>query len=297
MVGTRDKDCGTKDTHINFGECLDSVDWNEAELHCGKADLCVIAGTSMSLRHITHFPFMAKKTVLINLQATPDDSQATLRIWAKCDPVFQGLMERLCIPIDPIPAWRPRDSVPISQIPSYVHPHYVGKARDLESMAQLRDAEAQDRLREERERERKREASGEPDVTVATLPRAPVIGNKHKTLSGSVYDDCNLHRWTMFVALPKEEESQRDQEGKAHRIPDRLGRYVDHVEYQLHPTFSPSTVRVGEDSAYEIRRTGWGTFDVGVTVHWHADMHHEPSRFTHRLSFKRNKTANTVAVV
>ena len=36
-------------------------------------DLCIIAGTSMSLRHITHFPFMAKKVVLINLQPTPDD--------------------------------------------------------------------------------------------------------------------------------------------------------------------------------------------------------------------------------
>jgi len=62
MVGTRDENCGIKDTHINFGECLDTVDWNEAEVHCGKADLVIIAGTSMSLRHITHFPFMAKKS-------------------------------------------------------------------------------------------------------------------------------------------------------------------------------------------------------------------------------------------
>jgi NAD-dependent SIR2 family protein deacetylase len=52
---------GTKDTHINFGECLDEVDWNEADVHTKKADLCIIAGTSMSLRHITHFPFQAKK--------------------------------------------------------------------------------------------------------------------------------------------------------------------------------------------------------------------------------------------
>jgi len=111
MVGTSDLNCGTKDTHINFGECLDSIDLNEAEAHCGKADLVIIAGTSMSLRHITHLPFMAKKVILINLQATPDDDKADLRIWAKCDTVFQGLLDRLNVEVLPVPVWYPRDSV------------------------------------------------------------------------------------------------------------------------------------------------------------------------------------------
>lgn len=61
IVGTRDKNCGTKDTHINFGEYLDPIDWDEAEMHCGKADLVIVAGTSMTLRHITHFPFLAQE--------------------------------------------------------------------------------------------------------------------------------------------------------------------------------------------------------------------------------------------
>jgi hypothetical protein len=30
-VGTRDKNLGTKDTHINFGEYLDEADWDEAD--------------------------------------------------------------------------------------------------------------------------------------------------------------------------------------------------------------------------------------------------------------------------
>lgn len=140
-MGTRDVNCGTKDTHINFGECLDEIDWEEAEFHCKKADLCIIAGTSMSLRHITHFPFLAKKVVLINLQATPDDDAANLRIWAKCDPVFSGLMERLELPIDPSPVWRPKDSVAIDKIPKWVHPYYVEKAKDLELMAQNKEAQ------------------------------------------------------------------------------------------------------------------------------------------------------------
>lgn len=51
MVGTKDKNMGTEDTHINFGEILDQQDWDDADRHCSNADLCIIAGTSMSLRH------------------------------------------------------------------------------------------------------------------------------------------------------------------------------------------------------------------------------------------------------
>jgi len=97
LVGTRDANVGTKDTHINFGECLDEIDWNEADKHCKKADLCIVMGTSMSLRHITHFPFLAKKTVIVNLQKTPDDEKCHLRIWAQCDPVSAGLLARLSL--------------------------------------------------------------------------------------------------------------------------------------------------------------------------------------------------------
>lgn len=43
-VGTDAKNLGTKDTHINFGEYLDDRDWREAEKHCGKSDLVIVAG-------------------------------------------------------------------------------------------------------------------------------------------------------------------------------------------------------------------------------------------------------------
>ncbi|KAH3757057.1 transcriptional regulator, Sir2 family protein [Pelomyxa schiedti] len=52
LISTTDVNLGTKDTHINFGELLDSMDWAEADKQCKKADLCIVAGTSMSLRHV-----------------------------------------------------------------------------------------------------------------------------------------------------------------------------------------------------------------------------------------------------
>ncbi|ELR25114.1 transcriptional regulator, Sir2 family protein [Acanthamoeba castellanii str. Neff] len=162
MVGTRDRNCGTKDTHINFGELLDEVDWTEADTHCRRADLCIIAGTSMSLRHITHFPFLARRVVLVNLQPTPDDHKVALRLWAKCDPVFEGLMARLGLAIDPIPPWRPRDALPLDRLPAYVHPYYKMKAQLLEQMALLREAEAEDRRREQEQQQQEEE--GEKEV-------------------------------------------------------------------------------------------------------------------------------------
>ena len=108
-VGTESKNCGTKDTHINFGECLDDIDWNEADEHTSKADLCIVLGTSMSLRHITHFPFQAKKVCIINLQATPDDRKADLRIWGTCDSTMQGLLSRFNLIADAVPVWQPQD--------------------------------------------------------------------------------------------------------------------------------------------------------------------------------------------
>jgi NAD-dependent SIR2 family protein deacetylase len=330
MIGTRDKNCGTKDTHINFGERLDEIDWNEADTHCGKADLCIIAGTSMSLRHITHFPFMAKKVVLINLQATPDDDKADLRIWAKCDPVFEGLMERLAVEVDPIPVWRPRDSVPIDQIPKWVHPYYVKKAQLLEEMALLREAEAEDRRKEaeakmmknlslkdensdnddenenkttseggkektkkkannkkhseKKKSKGKKKAKEEEDEEVKTIPipKKIEVGNTHQLADSS---DGNVHQWTMFVRLPQGEEDNRES----------LDELIDFVEYELHPTFKPSSVRV-DKAPFELSRTGWGTFNVGVKVHWKKSTTGRvaPSCFTHHLNFGQTVISSIV---
>ena len=124
---------GTKDTHINFGENLDPRDWDDAEAHCSRADLCIVAGSSMSLRHITHMPFLAKRVVICNLQATPDDAQCDLRLWADLETVHAGLLRRLGVESDPVPVWRPKDAVPLASLPRWLLPRFVEKARNLEA--------------------------------------------------------------------------------------------------------------------------------------------------------------------
>lgn len=317
MVGTRDTNCGTKDTHINFGEMLDEIDWNEADQHCRKADLCIIAGTSMSLRHITHFPFLAKRVVLINLQATPDDEEAHLRIWAKCDPVFEGLMKELGLEIDPIPVWRPRDAVPFNKIPGKVHPYYKKKAQLLEEMALLREAEAEDRRKEAEARaslahaslstrssdsesdemdvvDAEKEAEVEPKKSkrkskgkkksphLTDLPQAIELGNLHEKVP--VDRGNNSHKWTVYVKLPDGRDDGSD-----------LAELVESVAFDLHPTFTPAKVQVSS-APFSITRIGWGTFEVGVTLQWKKHLGRKPSHFTHHLSFKGPKTASSLPV-
>jgi hypothetical protein len=86
---------------------------------------------------------------LIGGQATPDDAQADLRIWAPLDDVFEGVMHRLGLAVDPIPVWRPRDALPLTELPQWLEYYYREKATNLEEMAEQREREREQREREQ----------------------------------------------------------------------------------------------------------------------------------------------------
>ena len=58
---------------------------------------------------------------------------------------------------------------------------------------------------------------------------------------------------------------------------------IDSVVFDLHPTFHPSSVMV-KKAPYSVTRTGWGTFDIKVTVH---DVRGNAHAFSHSLSFDK----------
>lgn len=64
----------------------------------------------------------------------PDDDQADLRIWATCDPVFESLVQRLGLEVDPIPVWGTR-CASLHKIPAHIHPYCKKKAQLLEEVA------------------------------------------------------------------------------------------------------------------------------------------------------------------
>uniref|UniRef100_A0A6A7G4B6 Regulatory protein SIR2 homolog 7 n=2 Tax=Hirondellea gigas TaxID=1518452 RepID=A0A6A7G4B6_9CRUS len=89
-----------KDTIINFTENLPEKPLEDSESHSKKADLCLAMGSSLRVTPAALMPeevgrSRSGRLVIVNLQSTPLDHIATLRINALCDNVMVALMKEL----------------------------------------------------------------------------------------------------------------------------------------------------------------------------------------------------------
>jgi hypothetical protein len=83
---------------------------------------------------------MATKTVIINLQKTPDDEKADLRIFGGCDEVFLALMKELGMEIEQMKPWYPQHAKPLDKLPRWLEPFYKKAAIRLhQTMKELED--------------------------------------------------------------------------------------------------------------------------------------------------------------
>jgi NAD-dependent SIR2 family protein deacetylase len=92
-----------KDTIINFGESLPRRALMRSFEEAEKADLCVVLGSSLTVTPAADIPRRVaqrdQKLVIVNLQITPLDPIATLKINGKTDDVMRIVMNHLNIPI------------------------------------------------------------------------------------------------------------------------------------------------------------------------------------------------------
>ncbi|CAE7670453.1 SRT1, partial [Symbiodinium pilosum] len=106
------EDCGGElhDTIVNFGNTVEHVPSMEDAhdrtwVHCLKADLVVVLGSSLSVPTACDLPeecLPARdgkpdggRLVIVNLQRTPKDQLANLRIFAACDDVMAFVEQHL----------------------------------------------------------------------------------------------------------------------------------------------------------------------------------------------------------
>lgn len=99
------------DTIVHFGEkgkLKQPLNWKAAVKAVNQADLIICLGTSLKIlkKYACLWPCKSRKDqnpklVIVNLQWTPKDSQATLKINAKCDLVMQRVMDLLQISVSP----------------------------------------------------------------------------------------------------------------------------------------------------------------------------------------------------
>jgi len=96
ITGRQCDDCGGNllDSIINFGESLPAEAIESAKIQTSKADLCLSLGSSLQVRPAMLFPMAIGQKqnsdlAIINLQPTPLDKIAKIRIWAKVDDVME----------------------------------------------------------------------------------------------------------------------------------------------------------------------------------------------------------------
>ena len=101
------KGCGgaLRNNLLDWEDDLPEQEFQLAEDALRESDLCICMGTSLRIRPASELPLLTVKNggklVLLNLQKTPKDRQAHLRIQAPVDRVLMGVMAVLGLPVPP----------------------------------------------------------------------------------------------------------------------------------------------------------------------------------------------------
>ncbi|XP_075418498.1 NAD-dependent protein deacetylase sirtuin-7 isoform X3 [Tenrec ecaudatus] len=110
--------CGAqlRDTIVHFGErgtLGQPLNWEAATAAASKADTILCLGSSLKvLKKYPHLWCMTKppsrrpKLYIVNLQWTPKDDGATLKVHGKCDEVMRLLMNELGLETPPYSRWQ-----------------------------------------------------------------------------------------------------------------------------------------------------------------------------------------------
>ena len=116
--------------------------------------------------------------------------------------------------------------------------------------------------------------AGAPAAGAISGARTLTIGNRHhdETATRGPVGGSGRHHWVCYVRPSADLR-------------------VEWVEFTLHPTFRTNVIKVAEPTRssgqYEVRGTGWGTFEVGLRV----KLAGAPSaiKFEHLLNFEPDK--------
>ena len=77
---------------------------------------------------------------------------------------------------------------------------------------------------------------------------------------------------------------------------DSIQKYVEKVKFDLHPSFGVTELSV-KSVPYEMKRVGWGTFEIPVTIYFRRDTgRREPLKLEHMLSFEGKGKYQTISV-
>ncbi|KAL6606589.1 hypothetical protein ACP70R_042242 [Stipagrostis hirtigluma subsp. patula] len=95
----------------------------------------------------------------------------------------------------------------------------------------------------------------------------PIVYGTISFWLGKKASEYNSHKWTVYVRSATNED---------------LSVIVRRVVFQLHPSFQNPT-RIVEEPPFELSESGWGEFEIAITLQFHNDLCDKRLELFHQL--------------
>ncbi|XP_059647551.1 transcription initiation factor TFIID subunit 14b-like isoform X2 [Cornus florida] len=95
----------------------------------------------------------------------------------------------------------------------------------------------------------------------------PIVYGSIAFWLGKKASEYQSHKWTVYVRGATNED---------------LGVVIKRAVFQLHASFNNPT-RVVESPPFELSESGWGEFEIAITLHFHSDVCDKPLLLFHHL--------------
>ncbi|KAI3736322.1 hypothetical protein L6452_15862 [Arctium lappa] len=108
----------------------------------------------------------------------------------------------------------------------------------------------------------------------------PIVYGNVAFWLGKKASEYQSHRWTVYVRGATNED---------------LSVVVKRAVFQLHSSFN-NPMRVVESPPFELSESGWGEFEIAITLHFHNDVSEKPLHLYHHLKLYPEDESGSMSV-
>ncbi|GER42314.1 YEATS family protein [Striga asiatica] len=108
----------------------------------------------------------------------------------------------------------------------------------------------------------------------------PVVYGNIAFWLGKKASEYQSHKWTVYVRGATNED---------------LGVAVKRAVFQLHSSFNNPT-RVIDNPPFEVSESGWGEFEIAITLHFHSDITDKPLHLYHHLKLYPEEESGPLSI-
>ncbi|MFS8023861.1 putative transcription factor YEATS family [Helianthus anomalus] len=131
-------------------------------------------------------------------------------------------------------------------------------------------------VRSSDENEKKNLVNKLKDVEISV----PIVYGNVAFWLGKKASEYQSHKWSVYVRGATNED---------------LSVVVKRVVFQLHSSFN-NPMRVVESPPFELSESGWGEFEIAITLHFHPDVSDKPLHLYHHLKLYPEDDSGSLSV-